>query len=113
MNATYINLREDKSFHTIILMKKIKEFTYVAALGYAGGGVYEEFFGKLKYDQVTTDPDVASVGIVGFWTDSLGSDEWQEKINDVLVNEESEKNELMQSSIAVEELVKKCKKLLV
>jgi len=90
MNATYINLREDKSFHTIILMKKIKEFTYVAALGYAGGGVYEEFFGKLKYDQVTTDPDVASVGIVGFWTDSLGSDEWQEKINDVLVNEESE-----------------------
>ena len=51
MNATYINLREDKSFHTIILMKKIKEFTYVAALGYAGGGVYEEFFGKLKYDQ--------------------------------------------------------------
>ena len=90
MNATYINLREDKSFHTIILMKKIKEFTYVAALGYAGGGVYEEFFGKLRYDQVTTDPDVASVGIVGFWTDSLGSDEWQEKINDVLVNEESE-----------------------
>ena len=90
MNATYINLRKDKSFHTIILMKKIKEFTYVAALGYAGGGVYEEFFGKLKYDQVTTDPDVASVGIVGFWTDSLGSDEWQEKINDVLVNEESE-----------------------
>ena len=90
MNATYINLREDKSFHTIILMKKIKEFTYVAAMGYAGGGVYEEFFGKLKYDQVTTDPDVASVGIVGFWTDSLGSDEWQEKINDVLVNEESE-----------------------
>ena len=67
-------------------MKKIKEFTYVAALGYAGGGVYEEFFGKLKYDQVTTDPDVASVGIVGFWTE--GSDEWQEKINDVLVNEE-------------------------
>ena len=90
MNATYINLREDKSFHTIILMKKIKEFTYVAALGYAGGGVYEEFFGKLRYDQVTTDPDVASVGIVGFWTDSLGSDEWQEKINDVLVNQESE-----------------------
>ena len=90
MNTTYINLREDKSFHTIILTKKIKEFTYVAALGYAGGGVYEEFFAKLKYDQVTTDPDVASVGIVGFWTDSLGSDEWQEKINDVLVNEESE-----------------------
>ena len=30
------------------------------------------------------------VGMVGFWTDSLGSDEWQEKINDVLVNEESE-----------------------
>jgi len=90
MNSTYISLRQDKSFHTIIIKKKINEFTYVAALGYAGGGVYEEFFGKLKYEQVTTDPDKASVGIVGFWTDSLGSDEWQEKINDVLVNEESE-----------------------
>jgi malate dehydrogenase len=31
----------------------------------------------------------------------------------ILDLEESEKNELMQSSIAVEELVKKCKKLLV
>jgi hypothetical protein len=90
MTSTYISLREDKSFHTIIIKKKINEFTYVAALGYAGGGVYEEFFGKLKYEQVTTDPDKASIGIVGFWTDSLGSDEWKEKINDVLVNEESE-----------------------
>ena len=49
MSTIYINLREDKSFHTIIIKKKIKEFTYLASIGYAGGGVYEEFFGKLKY----------------------------------------------------------------
>ena len=90
MSNIYLSINEDKTFNAIIITKKIKEYTYLAALGYAGGGVFEEFFGKLKYDQVTTDPDVASVGIVGFWTDSLGSDEWQEKINDVLVNEESE-----------------------
>ena len=90
MSNIYLSINEDKTFNAIIITKKIKEYTYLAALGYAGGGVFEEFFGKLKYDQVTTDPDVASVGIVGFWTDSLGSDEWQEKINDVLVNQESE-----------------------
>ena len=90
MSNIYLSINEDKTFNAIIIKKKIKEYTYLAALGYAGGGVFEEFFGKLKYDQVTTDPDVASVGIVGFWTDSLGSDEWQEKINDVLVNQESE-----------------------
>jgi hypothetical protein len=90
VSAIYISLNEDRSFQTIVIKKKIKEFTYVAAFGYAGGRVYEEFFGKLKYDQVTTDLDIASVGIVGFWTDSLGSDEWQEKINDVLVNEKDE-----------------------
>ena len=90
MSNIYLSINEDKTFNAIIIKKKINEYTYLAALGYAGGRVYEEFFGKLKYDQVTTDPDIASVGIVGFWTDSLGSDEWQEKINDVLVNEESE-----------------------
>ena len=90
MSNIYLSINEDKTFNAIIIKKKIKEYTYLAALGYAGGGVFEEFFGKLKYNQTTTDPDVASVGIVGFWTDSLGSDEWQEKIHDVLVNQESE-----------------------
>ena len=56
---------------------------------YAQFEYYQKFL-SFNYEQVTTDPDKASVGIVGFWTDSLGSDEWQEKINDVLVNEESE-----------------------
>ena len=90
MSNIYLSINEDKTFNAIIIKKKINEDTYIAALGYAGGGVYEEFFGKLKYAKVTTDTDIASVGMVGFWTDSLGSDEWQEKINDVLVNEESE-----------------------
>ena len=93
MSNIYISLREDKSFHTIIIKKKIKEFTYLAAIGYAGGGVYEEFFGKLKYDQVSTDKSIPSTGIIGVWTDSLGSDEWREKINDVIINDDSERFE--------------------
>lgn len=93
MSNIYISLRKDKSFHTIIIKKKIKEFTYLAAIGYAGGGVYEEFFGKLKYDQVSTDKSIPSTGIIGVWTDSLGSDEWREKINDVIINDDSERFE--------------------
>ena len=65
MSTIYINLREDKSFHTIIIKKKIKEFTYLASIGYAGGGVYEEFFGKLKYGQVSSDKSIPSTGIIG------------------------------------------------
>ena len=68
-------MREDKSFHTIIIKKKIKEFTYLAAIGYAGGGVYEEFFGKLKYNKVSTNKSIPSTGIIGLWTDSLGLEE--------------------------------------
>ena len=43
----YISLREDETFHTIIIKKVIKEFTYIAAIGYAGGQVYDEFYAKL------------------------------------------------------------------
>ena len=35
--AIYISLREDESFHTIIIKKVIGKFTYMAAVGYAGG----------------------------------------------------------------------------
>ena len=48
--AVYLSLRNDKTFHTIIIKKEIKEFTYIAAIGYAGGQVYGEFYAKLKYD---------------------------------------------------------------
>ena len=45
----YISLRTlDSSFHTIILKKKIKEHTYLAAIGYGGGGVYEEVLQNLN-----------------------------------------------------------------
>ena len=44
----YISLREDETFHTIIIKKVIKEFTYIAAIGYAGGQVYDEFYAKLS-----------------------------------------------------------------
>ena len=45
--AIYLDLRGGKSnFHTLILKKIFQNKTYIMALGYAGGGVYEEFFGQ-------------------------------------------------------------------
>ena len=44
--AIYLSLREDETFHTIIIKKEIKEFTYIVAIGYAGGQAYGEFYGK-------------------------------------------------------------------
>ena len=52
----YLALREDQSFHTIIIKKQKGDFTYLAAVGYAAGGVYEEFFGKLKCEEVGDAP---------------------------------------------------------
>ena len=51
MTGIYLNkIGGHSNFHTIILKKYIEEDTYIMALGYAGGGVYDEFFGKFRTD---------------------------------------------------------------
>ena len=62
----YLSLREDESLHTIIIKKEIGKFTYMAAVGYAGGQVYGEFYGKFW-----SEPDAAGqVHAVGYFSGS-------------------------------------------
>jgi len=68
----YLSLREDESFHTIIIKKEIDKFTYIAAVGYAGGQVYEEFYGKFWSGEL--DP------FSGLYSDSTGSGLWDNKL---------------------------------
>jgi hypothetical protein len=92
----YISLRAvDRSFHTIILKKKIKEYTYLAAIGYGGGGVYEEVFAKLQYDtdvwEKNNETGACSTGIRGHLSRCVGGGDWDTKINDIILNEEYER----------------------
>ena len=60
------------NFHTIILKKYREKETYIMALGYAGGGVYEEFFGKFI---------VEGDGIeIGKFSDSIGPYDWKNQV---------------------------------
>ena len=47
----FLSLREDNSFHTLIIKKSVGEYVYLVALGYEGGRTYGEFYSKLKYDE--------------------------------------------------------------
>ena len=80
--AVYLSLRNDKTFHTIIIKKEIKEFTYMAAVGYAGGQVYGEFYAKLKYDD--------NHNITGLFSNSTGSGLWDYKLTALKFNAERE-----------------------
>jgi len=69
----YLNSSGGRSnFHTIILKKYIEKETYIMALGYAGGGVYEEFFGKFI---------IEGDGIeIGKFSDSIGPYDWKNQV---------------------------------
>lgn len=78
----YLALSSDQSFHTIIIKKRIGDYTYFVAVGYAGGGVFEEFYAKLMYN---TNDEIA-----GQFTRSTGSGEWETKLTTLKFNEENE-----------------------
>jgi hypothetical protein len=78
----YISLRDDETFHTIIIKKVIKEFTYIAAIGYAGGQVYGEFYAKLSYDD--------NHNITGLFSNSTGSGLWDYKLIALKFNSDRE-----------------------
>ena len=85
--AIYLSLREDESFHTIIIKKVIGDFTYLAAVGYEGGGEYAEFYGKFWYE-----PDaVGQVHAVGYFSGSTGSGEWENKLTALKFNNDRER----------------------
>ena len=75
MNGIFLSLRDDDSFHTLIIKKSVGEYTLFCSLGYSGGGTFDEFYGKFKYNNQNV--------ITGFYSNSLGSGEWEEKITSV------------------------------
>ena len=68
----FICLTEENVFHTLIIQAKVSNQMFVAALGYAGGRTYAEFFGKFEIHKVK--------GITGLYSYSNGSGEWEHKI---------------------------------
>jgi hypothetical protein len=87
----FLNLRDDDSFHTLIIKKSVGNYSYLVALGYEGGRTYGEFYSKLKYDE--------NFGITGVYSLSTGSGEWEQKLLSTKLNQntnlfETEKEEL-------------------
>ena len=70
--GVYLSLRQDDSFHTLMIKKEIDDNVYFVVVGYSGGGVYSEFYSKLKYNN--------DLEITGFLSQSIGSGEWEEEI---------------------------------
>lgn len=69
----YLDLRGGRSnFHTLILKTIFQNKTYIMALGYAGGGVYEEFFGQF----FTTEKSEC----IGKVSNSIGPYQWEKSI---------------------------------
>jgi hypothetical protein len=86
----YLSLRDDQSFHTIIIKKKIGNFTYLAAVGYAGGGEYEEFYAKLYIENTKSQITHGATNIQGQFSRSTGSLEWETKLKELIFNEDTE-----------------------
>lgn len=80
--GVYLSLLDNKSFHTIILKKRIGDFTYLSAIGYEGGGVYGEFYGKFWYEKETNS-------FTGLYSRSTGSLFWETKLISLDFNDKS------------------------
>lgn len=84
-SEVYLALKKDKSFHTVIIKKGIGKFTYLAAIGYAGGQTYEEFYGKFWQDPDALDYFSGSVSF------SLGSGIWGIKLIALKFNDDQKR----------------------
>lgn len=58
------------SLHTVIVKKTINNYVYISAIGYGGGGVFEEFCGKFIYD----DDKEGFIGLFSLYHDP---EEWE------------------------------------
>ena len=84
MIGVYLKLSEDLSFHSIILKLKKNNQIYILAIGYAGGGSFEEFFAKLSDKSKVTDSN-------GFFSPYINSDEWEKEIIKISLDKEENK----------------------
>jgi|TARA_B110000211_G_C14028161_1_gene530821 hypothetical protein len=72
---------QNEKLHTIINKEEIKEWTYIIAIGYGGGGVFEEFCGKFKYcDKAENN--------IGMFSRFHNPDEWECEVQgDKIIND--------------------------
>ena len=84
MYGVYIKLNEDLSFNSIILKLKKNNHIYIVAIGYAGGGSFEEFFAKLSDTTKISES-------VGFYSPYINSDEWEKEIIKISLDKEDQK----------------------
>lgn len=84
MAGVYIKLNEDLSFNSIIHKLKKNNHIYITAIGYAGGGCFEEFFAKLSDTTKISDS-------VGFYSPYVNSDEWEKEIIKISFDKKDQK----------------------
>lgn len=69
----FIRSITNNKLNTFIITEKHGDSTFICAIGYAGGGTFEEFCGKFHWD------DEAN-GIIGYCSDVHDPDTWEKKI---------------------------------
>lgn len=73
--ALYLSVTEEGLFHSLIAKSRDGEWSFIAALGYEGGGEFAEFYGKFGQN--------SEGSVIGQYSSSLGSGEWEKKILDM------------------------------
>ena len=73
--ALYLSVTEEGLFHSLIAKSRDGEWSFIAALGYEGGGEFAEFYGKFGLN--------SEGSVIGQYSSSLGSGEWEKKILDM------------------------------
>ena len=97
------DIKNSIEFHTIILSMAVENFSYVVAIGYAGGGIWEEVLAKIS----TNDNWETSSGL---FTTYMNDSNWRFKYDDEICNENEEKiNEIDENILKnlIEELFNK------
>ena len=86
MTGLYLRTDEEGEFHTLIIKHTDGDLTYLAALGYAGGGECAEFYGRFRMDD--------EGNIHGAFSPSTGSGEWEQKVMGMDFNADTERFDL-------------------
>ena len=68
------------SLHTIIGKKSIDNWTYIVAVGYGGGGAFEEFCGKFRASEKDK--------VEGFYSLIYNPDEWEYLVSNSIAGNE-------------------------
>lgn len=76
-----ISTSQTNELHSIILKKIVGDVSFISAIGYGGGGVFEEFCVKFYWDE---DEE----GLIGWFSSFHDPDEWEKKSIETDITEE-------------------------